>query len=71
MYILWSYIVMGLVSLGNLVSWMLSHRHLCGSCWLRFHKTHVFKILCALLLFNIMFESFLIWKKNALVSVVF
>lgn len=52
-------------------TWSAECYPICGSCWLRFHKTHVFKILCALLLFNIMFESFLIWKKNALVSVVF
>lgn len=56
MYILWRCFIMGLVSLGNLFSWMLSYCQLCGTCWPHFHKNSVFKILYALLLFNIMFE---------------
>lgn len=67
LYILWSCIIMGLVKslvMGNLISWMLSHCHICGSCWPYFLKNCVFKVLCASLLHDTMFDSDIICLKK-------
>lgn len=68
-YLLWSYIVMGLIRMGNLVFWMPFHASSLGPFDI-LHKNHVFNIVCLLLIYTIMFGSGITClEKNVHVSV--